>query len=38
MDKATERADFEAAKTKGERSTRWRGSNLDKLKLDLALS
>src|ERR1700685_957410 len=34
MDKATERADFEAAETKGERSRRRRGSNLDKLKLD----
>ena len=33
MEKATERADFEAAR-KVERSTRWRGSNLDRLKLD----
>src|SRR6202034_2887012 len=33
MDKATER-DFGAAETKAERSTRRRGSNLDKLKLD----
>src|SRR6202451_1283089 len=37
MDKATERADFEAAETKGERSRRRRGSNLDKLKLDRTL-
>jgi Transposase IS66 family len=34
MEKATERAGLEAAETKGDRSTRRRGGNLDKLKLD----
>src|SRR6202453_388053 len=34
MEKATDRAEFGAGKTKAERSTERRGSNLDKLKID----